>query len=84
MNIQLGEIIVHDNAAIGVQQANQKVEEFLDRFRIGDYGDIDQEIRQFNEDALKNGGDVLGCYEMCSGLPLWIVSNGKTTQVFIP
>ena len=43
--IDLGEIIVHPNAEHAVQQAHQKVEEFLERFRIGDFGDIDDETR---------------------------------------
>ena len=82
--LQLGEIIVHDSAALEVQQANQRVEEFLDRFRLGDYGDIDQETRQFNEEARKTGGDILGIYETCSGSIIWIISDGKTTEVVLP
>jgi len=82
--IDLGEIIVHPNAEHAVQQAHQKVEEFLERFRIGDFGDIDDETRQFNKQALKEQGDVLGIYEMCSGLPLWILSNGRVTEVILP
>lgn len=82
--IDLGHIIIHPDAEHAVVQANQKVEEFVDRFRLGDFGDIDAETRQFNEDALRGGGDVLGCYEMCSGLPLWIIGDGKTTVVLLP
>jgi len=82
--IDLGQIIIHPDAEHAVVQANQKVEEFVDRFHLGDFGDIDAETRQFNEDALRDGGDVLGCYELCSGLPLWIIGDGKTTVVLLP
>jgi hypothetical protein len=43
--IELGQVIVHWEAEIALQQANQKVEEFLDRLRHEDFGDIDQEVR---------------------------------------
>jgi len=83
--IDLGEIIVHGNAERAVQECNQTVQEFTDRFRAGDLGDnIDDDLRQFNEAALQDGGDVLGVYQLCSGLPLWIVGNGRVTEVFIP
>lgn len=82
--IELGEVIVHGEAELAVQRANQTVQEFLDRFQAGDFGDIDAETRQFNEVALRDGGDVLGIYEMCSGLPLWIIGDGKQTDVVLP
>jgi len=82
--IALGEVIVHDDADLAVQQANQTVQEFLDRFQAGDLGDLDDELRQFNEDAKRNGHDILGCYRICSGLPLWIIGDGKTTEVVLP
>lgn len=82
--IHLGEVIVHGEAELAVQRANQTVQEFLDRFQAGDFGDIDAETRSFNEQALRDGGDVLGIYEMCSGLPLWIVGDGERTDVVLP
>jgi len=69
---------------LAIQRANQTVEEFLDRFRLGDFGDIDDDVRRFNRAALKDGGDILGIYEICSGAVIWIVSDGKTTQVVLP
>ena len=33
---------------------------------------------------VKDGGDVLGIYELCSGLPLWIIGDGKQTDVVLP
>lgn len=82
--LALGEIIIHGDAEREVQQANQTVQEFLDRFQAGDLGDLDDEIRQFNEAALRDGGEVLGRYELCSGLPLWIIGDGKITEVVLP
>lgn len=82
--IELGEVIVHGEAELAVQQARQTVQEFLDRFQAGDFGDIDGETRQFNEQALKDGGDLLGVYEICSGLQLWVIGDGKQTDVVLP
>jgi hypothetical protein len=82
--IALGEVIIHGEAELAIQRANQTVQEFLDRFRAGDFGDIDAETRQFNEAALRDGDDMLGIYELCSGLPLWIIGDGKQTDVVLP
>ncbi len=82
--IDLGEVIVHGEAELAVQRANQTVQEFLDRFRAGDFGDIDEDMWRFNRAALKDGGDVLGIYEICSGEVIWLISDGKTTEVILP
>jgi hypothetical protein len=82
--IDLGEIIVHGEAELALQQANQKVEEFLEHLRLGDYGDIDQETRRFNEEALKDGGDILAIFKICSGAVIWLICDGKTTEVLLP
>jgi hypothetical protein len=82
--IELGQVNVHPAAEDAVAQGNQRVEEFLDRFRIGDYGDIDQEVRHFNEHALKNGGDLLGIYQTCGGDTIYVISSGTTTEVILP
>ena len=82
--LQLGEIIVHGEAELAIQRANQTVQEFLDRFQAGDFGDIDDDVRRFNEEARKTGGDILGIYEICSGAVIWLISDGKTTEVVLP
>jgi hypothetical protein len=82
--IELGEVIIHGEAELAIQRARQTVQEFLDRFQAGDFGDIDAETRQFNEQALKDGGDLLGIYEICSGLQLWVIGDGKQTDVALP
>lgn len=82
--IELGKVIVHDNADMELRRCNHRVEEFLEKFRNADFGDIDADVRQFNEAALRDGGDVLGIYEMCSGLQLWIIGNGKQTDAVLP
>lgn len=82
--IPLGEVIVHGNAERAIQDAHQRVEEFLDQFQRGDFGSIDRETHEFNKNALRHGGDLLGCYELCSGVPLWIISDGHTTEVVLP
>ena len=82
--IELGEVIVHGEAELALQQANQEVEEFLERMRLGDFGDIDAEVCQFNEQAIQEGGDILAIFEICSGAVIWLISDGKTTEVILP
>jgi hypothetical protein len=82
--IELGQIIIHPDAERALRQCNQNAEEFLDRFHRGDWGDVDSETHGFNQAALQEGSDVLGAYEMCSGDVLWIIGDGKKTDVLLP
>ncbi len=81
--IELGEIIVHDNTAEALHRAHQRVEDFLEEFASGNFGDLDAEGYEFNRQALKDGGDVIGCYEICPDEVIWIISDGKTTTVVL-
>jgi len=82
--IELGKIVVHDTAAGALQRAHQRVEELLEEFAGGNFGDLDAEGLEFNRQALKNGGELLGVYELCTNVVIWIVSDGETTEVFVP
>lgn len=84
MKIELGKIVVHDTAAGALQRANQRVEELLEEFAGGNFGDLDAEGYEFNRQALKNGGELLAIFQLCTKVVIWIVSDGETTEVFVP
>ena len=82
--LELGKIVVHDTAAGALQRANQRVEELLEEFASGNFGDLDAEDYERNRQALKNGGELLAIFQLCTKEVIWIVSDGKTTEVFVP
>ena len=82
--LELGKIVVHDTAAGALQRAHQRVEELLEEFASGNFGDVDAEDYERNRQALKNGGELLAIFQLCTKVVIWIVSDGKTTEVFVP
>jgi len=38
--------------------------DYLRRHHCGDWGDLDDEDKQANEDALRNGARILSCYRL--------------------
>ena len=78
MSIQIGEVIVHPEVEHALGQCGQHVQEFVDRFAAEDFGDIDAEIHEFNQQALKDGDcDVVGIYQTCGDDTIYVISNGN-------
>ena len=49
--------------------------EYLVRHAKGDWGDLDAEDKQANEDALKTGARILSSYVLPDGEKLWIITD---------
>jgi len=58
----------------------------LDRHGNGDWGDLCDEDREANEDALQNGGRLFSVYHDCKGVKFWIIteSDRSATTVLLP
>lgn len=58
----------------------------LRRHANGDWGDLDDDARQANDRALKDGGRLLSAYHTKSGVTFWIITNAdrKITSVLLP
>jgi len=79
--VSLGQVIVTPAAQFAVEQAHQRVDEFLERHQAGDWGDVDEHTRRLNEEGL---GPILSVHETCAGEALWVVTENGTTTVFLP
>ena len=58
----LGQVVATPGALEALEKAGQTPAEFLDRHIRGDWGEVDAEDRQANEEARKNGGRILSAY----------------------
>jgi len=58
----------------------------LIRHCTGDWGDVTDNDRRQNEDALMQGGRLLSVYHMSAGLKFWIITEAdrSTTTVLLP
>lgn len=65
--------------------AAKEIQKCLIRHNSGDWGDICEEDKQTNEEALTEGFRLLSAYEVC-GNKIWIIteSDRRTTTILFP
>ena len=59
---------------------------FLCRHSQGDWGNLDEEDRQANREALKNGNRLLSSYQLTRNDRLWIITEASraSTTLLLP
>jgi hypothetical protein len=71
----LGRIVATPGALHALHEAGQSADEFLARHVTGDWGDLDEEDRNFNNAALIDGSRLLSAYQTRKGERLWIITE---------
>ena len=71
----LGRIVTTPAALHTLRDADQEPGEFLARHVTGDWGDLDDEDRNFNNAALIDGGRILSAYKTLMGERIWIITE---------
>ena len=66
--------------------SRQEMTDALIRHASGDWGDLDPEDKQANDDALKHGGRIFSAYTSSDGIRFWIITeaNRSYTTVLLP
>ena len=78
----LGQKVATPQALQSLEESGQSPADFLDRHVQGDWGDVCEEDKQLNEQALIDGSRILSSYTTLRGVKLWIITeaaddNGK-------
>jgi hypothetical protein len=85
MQIETGQIVATPNALENVPELDMALA--LGRHTKGDWGDLTDEDRQANDDAVTNGGRLLSSYRTVpSGTKFWIITEAdrSATTVLLP
>ena len=87
----LGQVVATPGALKALEQAGEGVQKFLSRHVAGDWGDLDDEDKQLNDEALKDDSRLLSAYTLTGGVRIWIITeavgdDGKraSTCVLLP
>jgi hypothetical protein len=76
MNIfPLGQIVGTPAALEAIAEAGQPPEFFLDKHGHGDWGELCEEDKQLNDQALLDGGRLLSAYKTLKGERIWIITE---------
>jgi hypothetical protein len=81
-----GELFFTPMAMDAMLDSEQLPGEFLRRHRAGDWGDLDAEDNQANNDAVRNGTRILSAYKTRKGVKLWVITewDRSVTTVLLP
>ena len=82
----LGQIVSTPGALDVLLECNQPPSEFLTRHAQGDWGDLCEEDKEANEEALLEGLRLLSSYRTNNGTKIWIITedNRSATTVLLP
>jgi hypothetical protein len=70
-----GQIAATPGALEAMEASGQTPDFFIARHVSGDYGEVSEEDRQLNEEALVNGDRILSAYRTLKGVKLWIITE---------
>lgn len=70
-----GVLLATPGANEAFERNGQTPFEFLQRHLNGDWGDLDQDDRHANEQALSDGSRLLSAYHLKDGTKLWLITE---------
>ncbi len=73
----LGPIVATPGALEALKQNGMTGIELIKRHLMGDWGELDDEDKQANEDALKSGARILSAYMLPDGTKIWIITDAE-------
>jgi hypothetical protein len=75
-----GQVVATPGALEALKAAGQGPGEFLGRHLRGDWGDLGDEDKRLNDEALIDGSRVLSAYVLATGQRLWIISEATDDE----
>jgi hypothetical protein len=75
IKFESGQIVATPGALEALREAGQQPSEFLSRFLAGDWGDLDDEDKTLNDEALVDGSRILASYTLKTGVKLWAITE---------
>ena len=83
MKFQLGQVVITPTALEKLK--SDDILHALNRHVVGDWGELDDEDRQTNDEALQSGDRLLSAYRS-GGTKFWIITEAsrEVTTVLLP
>lgn len=83
---RLGSVYFTPEAQEALRQADLAPSYLLELHATGDWGDLSQEDKAANDEAVKLGGRILSAYNLPDGDAVWIITEAdrKKTTILLP
>ncbi len=76
----LGQLVATPGALQALEDNGQGCTEYLERHIRGDWGDLCEEDKQANTEAVENGLRVLSAYRLPDGTKIWIITEADRSS----
>jgi hypothetical protein len=76
----LGQIVATPGALEALAASGQAAAEFLKRHVTGDYGDVCDEDRKLNEEAVNVCERLLSSYRTNQGVKIWVITEADRSS----
>jgi hypothetical protein len=83
----LGEIVATPGALEALSKADKDIGlEYINRHVTGDWGELCDEDKQVNQEALVHGYRLMSVYELPTGVKIWIITEAdrSVTTILLP
>lgn len=82
----LGQVVATPGAIQAMQEAGQNPAELLQRHLSGDWGELDEEDRRANDDAIQQGSRILSAYVLRNSVKVWVITEAdrSSTCILLP
>ena len=82
----LGKVVATPGALEALEQSGDSASSFLIQHVLGDWGDLCEEDKTANEDALQEGLRLLSSYRTNNGTKIWIITerDRSATTILLP
>ncbi len=82
----LGQTVSTPTALEALKDSGQSPALFINRHVSGDWGEVDEDDKQANEDALIHGDRILSAYRTTLGVKIWVITEAdrSSTCILLP
>ena len=86
MKFPLGQTVSTPGALEALQDSGQSPADFLNRHSSGDWGELSNNDKQANEDALLHGDRIFSSYHTSKGVKIWVITEAdrSSTCILLP
>ena len=71
----LGQLAATPGALEAMEASGQTPDFFLTRHQAGDWGEVNEEDRRLNDEALIHGDRILSAYRTLKGVRVWVITE---------
>ena len=75
--LTLGQIVATPAALEAIEASGQSPADFLRRHANRDWGDLGDEDKRLNDEAIQDGSRILSAYHTSDGAKLWIITEAE-------